>query len=149
MVVVDVHIIKPPHVKCILGPFFLLNCVNICWNLNLPKNSSGLSASLKFVRSKVEKPLLLTYEKITIYRWITVDDCSEKLGVSRRTVFQYIKDGNFKTSKWKNRRIIDSVSVIGFLLKKRVVELNSVKNNDIRKEIEVEKFSKMGNELFR
>jgi len=27
-----------------------------------------LSASLKFVRSKVEKLLLLTYEKITIYR---------------------------------------------------------------------------------
>ena len=88
-------------------------------------------------------------EELGVYRWITVDDCSEKLGVSRRTIFQYIKDGNFKTSKWKNRRIIDSVSVIGFLLKKRVVELNSVKNNDIRKEIEVERFSKMGNELFR
>ena len=27
-----------------------------------------LSASLKFVRSNVEKPLLLTYEKISIYR---------------------------------------------------------------------------------
>ena len=97
----------------------------------------------------MENPFEEKIEGLEFYRWITVDDCSEKLGVSRRTVFQYIKDGNFKTSKWKNRRIIDSVSVIGFLLKKRVVELNSVKNNDIRKEIEVEKFSKMGNELFR
>ena len=88
-------------------------------------------------------------EELGVYRWITVDDCSEKLGVSRRTIFQYIKDGNFKTSKWKNRRIIDSVSVIGFLLNKRVVELNSIKNSEIRKEIEIEKFIKMGNELFR
>jgi hypothetical protein len=88
-------------------------------------------------------------EELGVYRWITVDDCSEKLGVSRRTIFQYIKDGNFKTSKWKNRRIIDSVSVIGFLLNKRVVELNSIKNSQIRKEIEIEKFIKMGNELFR
>ena len=97
----------------------------------------------------MENPFEEKIEELGVYRWITVDDCSEKLGVSKRTIFQYIKDGNFKTSKWKNRRIIDSVSVIGFLLKKRVVELNSVKNNDIRKEIEVEKFSKMGNELFR
>jgi len=97
----------------------------------------------------MENPFEEKIEGLEIYRWITVDDCSEKLGVSRRTVFQYIKNGFFKSSKWKNRRIIDSVSVIGFLLQKRVVELNSVKNNEIRKEIEVEKFSKMGNELFR
>ena len=97
----------------------------------------------------MENPFEEKIEGLEIYRWITVDDCSEKLGVSRRTIFQYIKNGFFKTSKWKNRRIIDSVSVIGFLLQKRVVELNSVKNNDIRKEIEVEKFSKMRNELFR
>lgn len=34
----------------------------------LLKCELGMSASLKFVRSKVEKLLLLTYEKITIYR---------------------------------------------------------------------------------
>ena len=97
----------------------------------------------------MENPFDEKIEELGFYRWITVDDCFEKLGVSKRTVFQYIKNGFFKSSKWKNRRIIDAVSVIGFLIQKRVVERNSVKNNDIRKEIEVEKFSKMGNELFR
>jgi predicted site-specific integrase-resolvase len=97
----------------------------------------------------MENPFEEKIEELGVYRWITVDDCSEKLGVSRRTIFQYIKDGNFKSTKWKNRRIIDSVSVIGFLLKKRVIEFNSVKNNEIRKEIEIEKFTNIGNELFR
>ena len=97
----------------------------------------------------MENPFEEKIDGLGVYRWITVDDCSEKLGVSKRTIFQYIKDGNFKTTKWKNRRIIDSVSVIGFLLKKRVIELNSVKNNEIRKEIEIEKFTKLGDRLFR
>ena len=97
----------------------------------------------------MEDPFEEKIEGLEIYRWITVDDCSEKLGVSKRTVFQYIKNGFFKSSKWKNRRIIDSVSVIGFLLKKRVIELNSVDDTEIRKQIELEKFGKMGNELFK
>ena len=97
----------------------------------------------------MENPFEEKIEELGVYRWITVGDCSEKLGVSKRTIFQYIKDGNFKTTKWKNRRIIDSVSVIGFLLKKRVIELNSVDDTEIRKQIELEKFGKMGNELFK
>ena len=50
----------------------------------------------------MENPFEEKIEGLGVYRWITVDDCSEKLGVSRRTIFQYIKDGNFKTTKWKN-----------------------------------------------
>ena len=87
-------------------------------------------------------------EGLDTYRWLSVDDCSEQLGVSRRTIFKYIKDGNFKTTKWKNKRIVDSVSVVGWLLKKKVIEINSIKNPEMRKEIEVQKFTKMGNELF-
>jgi predicted site-specific integrase-resolvase len=96
----------------------------------------------------MENPFEEKIEGLDTYRWLSVDDCSEQLGVSRRTIFKYIKDGNFKTTKWKNKRIIDSVSVIGWLLKKKVIEINSIKNSEMRKEIEVQKFTKMGDELF-
>jgi predicted DNA-binding transcriptional regulator AlpA len=96
----------------------------------------------------MENPFEEKIEGLDTYRWLSVDDCSEQLGVSRRTIFKYIKDGNFKTTKWKNKRIVDSVSVVGWLLKKKVIEINSIKNPEMRKEIEVQKFTKMGNELF-
>ncbi|NVK74064.1 MAG: helix-turn-helix domain-containing protein [Oceanospirillaceae bacterium] len=96
----------------------------------------------------MENPFEEKIEGLDTLRWLSVDDCSEQLGVSRRTIFKYIKDGNFKTTKWKNKRIIDSVSVIGWLLKKKVIEINSIKNSEMRKEIEVQKFTKMGDELF-
>ncbi len=52
-------------------------------------------------------------EGLETYKWISVDDCSEELGVSRRTIFQYLHDNKIKGIKWKNRRLIDSVSVVG------------------------------------
>ena len=61
-------------------------------------------------------------EGIESYRWLSVDDCSDELGVSRRTIFQYLKDGKIKGTKWKNKRLVDSVSVMGFLLKKKVIK---------------------------
>lgn len=96
----------------------------------------------------MENPFEEKIEGLDTYRWISVDDCSEKLGVSRRTIFQYIKDGYFKTTKWKNRRIIDSVSVVGWLLKKKVIEINSLQNPQLKKELEYKSFQRMGDELF-
>ena len=32
-------------------------------------------------------------EGLESHKWISVDDCSEELGVSRRTIFQYLRDG--------------------------------------------------------
>lgn len=96
----------------------------------------------------MENPFEEKIKGLETYRWISVDDCSEELGVSRRTIFKYIKDGNFKTTKWKNRRLIDSVSVMGFLLKKKVIELNSLQNPKIKRELEYRSFQKMGDELF-
>ena len=62
-------------------------------------------------------------EGFETYKWISVDDCSEELGVSRRTIFQYLHDNKIKGIKWKNKRLIDSVSVVGFLLNKKVIEV--------------------------
>ena len=76
-------------------------------------------------------------------KWISVDDCSQELGVSRRTIFQYLQDGKIKGIKWKNKRLIDSVSVVGFLLNKKVIEVNNLKNKEMVREIELNQFNEL------
>jgi hypothetical protein len=53
--------------------------------------------------------------------------------VSKRTIFKYLKEGKIRGVKWKNRRLVDSVSVIGFLLEKRVIEYEQLKSEEMKK----------------
>ena len=80
-------------------------------------------------------------EGIESYRWLSVDDCSEELGVSRRTIFQYLRDGKIKGTKWKNKRLVDSVSVMGFLLKKKVIEYDKIKDMEMKRELDMNEFT--------
>jgi len=80
-------------------------------------------------------------EGIESYRWLSVDDCSDELGVSRRTIFQYLKDGKIKGTKWKNKRLVDSVSVMGFLLKKKVIEYDKIKDTEMKRELDMKEFT--------
>lgn len=80
-------------------------------------------------------------ESIESYRWLSVDDCSDELGVSRRTIFQYLKDGKIKGTKWKNKRLVDSVSVMGFLLKKKVIEYDKIKDTEMKRELDLKEFT--------
>ena len=80
-------------------------------------------------------------EGIESYRWLSVDDCSDELGVSRRTIFQYIRDGKIKGTKWKNKRLVDSVSVMGFLLKKKVIEYDKIKDTEMKRELDMKEFT--------
>lgn len=80
-------------------------------------------------------------EGIESYRWLSVDDCSEELGVSRRTIFQYLKDGKIKGTKWKNKRLVDSVSVMEFLLKKKVIEYDKIKDTEMKRELDMNEFT--------
>ena len=82
-------------------------------------------------------------EGLETYKWISVDDCSEELGVSRRTIFQYLHDNKIKGIKWKNKRLIDSVSVVGFLLNKKVIEVNNIKNKEMVREIELKQYKEL------
>ena len=82
-------------------------------------------------------------EGLETYKWISVDDCSEKLGVSRRTIFQYLHDNKIKGIKWKNKRLIDSVSVVGFLLNKKVIEVTNLKNKEMVREIELKQYKEL------
>jgi excisionase family DNA binding protein len=82
-------------------------------------------------------------EGLETYKWISVDDCSEELGVSRRTIFQYLHDNKIKGIKWKNKRLIDSVSVVGFLLNKKVIEVTNLKNKEMVREIELKQYKEL------
>jgi biotin operon repressor len=82
-------------------------------------------------------------EGLETYKWVSVDDCSEELGVSRRTIFQYLHDNKIKGIKWKNKRLIDSVSVVGFLLNKKVIEVTNLKNKEMVREIELKQYKEL------
>ena len=79
-------------------------------------------------------------EGLESHRWVGVTDLSEQFDISERTVFQWLKDGKIKGVKWKGRRLIDSVSVLGFLLNKKVIEVNNIKNKEMVREIELKEF---------
>ena len=75
------------------------------------------------------------------YRWISVEETSKELEISKRTVFQYLKDGRIKGTKYKNQRLIDSVSILGFLLEKKVIEFNKINSPEMRRQIELDQFN--------
>ena len=77
------------------------------------------------------------------HKWVGVSDLSEQFGVSERTVFQWLKDGKIKGVKWKGRRLIDSVSVVGFLLNKKVIEVTNLKNKEMVREIELKQYKEL------
>jgi predicted site-specific integrase-resolvase len=89
----------------------------------------------------MKNPFEEKIEGIESYRWLSVDDCSDELGVSRRTIFQYLRDGKIKGTKWKNKRLVDSVSVMGFLLKKKVIEYDKIKNTEMKRELDMNEFT--------
>ena len=82
-------------------------------------------------------------EGLESFKWLSVDDCSEELGVSRRTIFQYLKDGKIKGIKWKNQRLVDSVSVIGYLLNKKVIEFNKLTSVEMKRELELQEYKEL------
>jgi predicted site-specific integrase-resolvase len=75
-------------------------------------------------------------ESLETYKWVGVKDLSEQFKVSERTIFQWLKDGKLESIKWKNKRLINVVSVMGFLLKKKCIEMEQIRNRDIKRKIE-------------
>ena len=76
------------------------------------------------------------YESLGHYKWVGVKDLSEMFDVSERTVFKWLEQKKIKGVKWKNKRLIDSVSVMSFLLKKKCLEMEQIKKQEIRNKIE-------------
>lgn len=88
------------------------------------------------------------YEGLQQYRWVGVKDLSEMFGVSDRTVFKWLEKKYIKGCIWKGKRLVDTVSVIGYLLEKKCLEINQIKQREIREKIQLEEFKKKGDELF-
>ena len=82
-------------------------------------------------------------EELESHKWVGVTDLSEQFGVSERTVFQWLKDGKIEGVKWKNRRLINVVSVFGYLLKKKVIEVTQIRKREIKRELEFKQFKQI------
>ena len=81
-------------------------------------------------------------EGLETHRWVGVTDLSEQFDISERTVFQWLKDGKIEGVKWKNRRLINVPSVFGYLLKKKVIEVNQIREKELKRELELKEFQK-------
>ena len=81
-------------------------------------------------------------EELETHRWVGVTDLSEQFDISERTVFQWLKDGKIEGVKWKNRRLINVPSVFGYLLQKKVIEVTQIKQQELKRELELKEFQK-------
>ena len=70
-------------------------------------------------------------------KWVGVKDLSEKFEISERTIFKWLKDGKIQGIKWKNRRLINSVSILVYLMKKKCIEINRIHDREIKRELEL------------
>jgi len=80
--------------------------------------------------------------------WVGVKDLSELFEVSERTIFKWLKDKKIEGTKWKRKRLINSDSVLTFLLQKKCLEMSQIKHREIIEKIDYEGFKRMGDELF-
>ena len=83
------------------------------------------------------------YESLGHYKWVGVRDLSELFEISERTVFQWLKDGKIEGTKWKGKRLVNSVSVLSFLLKKKCLEMEQIKKRELRDQIERGQFESL------
>ena len=82
-------------------------------------------------------------EGLETHKWVGVKDLSKQFDISHRTVFQWLKDGKIEGVKWKNRRLINVVSVMGYLIRMKVIEVGKIKNKEMVKEIELNQFKEL------
>lgn len=68
-------------------------------------------------------------------KWLYLDEAAEMLGVSRRTIFTYLNENKVSGIKSRGKRLISTGSVIGFLLKQKMIEINSLKEVEVKKEV--------------
>lgn len=81
-------------------------------------------------------------EGLETHRWVGVTDLSEQFDISERTIYQWLKDKKIEGVKWKNRRLINVPSVFGYLLKKKVIEVNQIREKELKRELELKEFQK-------
>lgn len=68
-------------------------------------------------------------------RFMLVDEVGDTLGVSRRTVFTYLKDGKISGIKSRGVRLVYTGSVLTYLLKQKVLKVNEIKERELKEEL--------------
>jgi len=82
-----------------------------------------------------ELPQMVQNEKGRLGRWFFVDDAAEWLGVSHRTIYQYLKEGRLKGIKTRGRRLISVGSVLWFQLEQKSIELRDLKDKETARNV--------------
>ena len=82
---------------------------------------------------------------LNVGRFMLVDEVSETLGVSRRTIFTYIKENKLSSIKSRGKRLIYTGSVLVYLMKQKVIELNEIKEKELKEEVK----SQLKSELWK
>ena len=78
-------------------------------------------------------------------RFMLVDEVGETLGVSRRTIFTYLKEGKISGIKSRGVRLVYTGSVLSYLLKQKVIKVNEIKERELKEELR----SQVRTELFK
>lgn len=67
-------------------------------------------------------------------KWLFVEDAAEMMEVSKRTIFEYLRDGKISGIKSRGRRLVSTGSVVGYLLKQKVIEINDLRDKEMARE---------------
>ena len=78
-----------------------------------------------------EIPSLMRSNGDKLGKWLMVEDAAEMLEVSKRTIFEYLKDGKITGIKSRGRRFISTGSVLVYMLKIKVIEINDIKHKEM------------------
>jgi excisionase family DNA binding protein len=67
-------------------------------------------------------------------RFMTIKEASEWLEVSERTIYKYLRANRFDSIKTRGRRLLYTGSIIAHQLKEKVIEINQLKDDELKKE---------------
>lgn len=99
----------------------------------------SLSKELQNTATIVEKhedelPDIVKQNSSKFGKWLYVKEVSEILGVSERTVYQYLKDYRLSGIKSRGRRLVSTGSVLVFLMKLKVIEIQNINETELKKD---------------
>jgi excisionase family DNA binding protein len=67
-------------------------------------------------------------------KWLFVEDAAEMMEVSKRTIFEYLRDNKISGIKSRGRRLVSTGSVLGYLLKQKVIEIKDLRDKELARE---------------
>ena len=82
-----------------------------------------------------ELPQMVQNENGKLGKWLYVKECSEWIGVSERTIYQYLREGRLRGIKARGRRLISVGSILWFQIEQKALEIKDIKNKETAREV--------------